>query len=92
MKKKKKEIEQLIENDNIIIVMTSLNSDANDIFNDNTLFDDDNLIESILDYADELKENNVEIFKHEKNIIATSSGYYCAFYERDLRLVKEKNN
>lgn len=92
MKKKKKEIEQLIENDNIIIVMTSLNSDANDIFNDNTLFDDDNLIESILDYAEELKQNDVEIFKHEKNIIATSSGYYCAFYERDLRLVKEKNN
>lgn len=87
MKKKKES-----QNNNIIIVKASLVIKANDIFNDNTLFDDDNLIESILDYADELKENNVEIFKHDKNIIATSSGYYCAFYERDLRLVKEKNN
>lgn len=92
MKKKKKEIEQLIENDNIIIVMTSLNSDANDIFTDYALFDDENLTDSILLYAEELKQNDVEIFKHEKNIIATSSGYYCAFYERDLRIVEEKNN
>ena len=90
MKKKKKEIEQPLENDNIIIVMASLNSDADDIFNENTLFDDENLTDSILSYAEELKESNVEIFKHEKNIIATSTGYYCAFYERDLRLIKEK--
>ena len=92
MKKKKKEIEQPLENDNIIIVMASLNSDANDIFTDYTLFDDENLTDSILSYAEELKQNDVEIFKHEKNIIATSTGYYCAFYERDLRLAKEKNN
>jgi len=84
--KKKKEF----QNNNIIIVKASLGIKANDIFNDNTLFDDENLIESILDYADELKENNVEIFKHDKNIIATSDGYFCAFYERDLKLIDEK--
>lgn len=47
------------------------------------------LIDCICKYADELRGKGVEVFKREKNIIATSDGYFCAFYEDDLETMEK---
>lgn len=47
------------------------------------------LINSICRYADELRKRDVEVFTRQENIIATSEGYYCAFYEEDLETMEK---
>lgn len=71
--------------DRVIICGSDLDTDVSTVFNENTLREDDTLIKSILNYAEEMKNKGVEIFKHEKNIIATSEGYFFAYYESELR-------
>ncbi len=49
---------------------------------------DRDLIDSICKYSDKIREEGVEIFKRVDNIIATDKGYFCAFYEEDLRMME----
>ena len=49
--------------------------------------DDKPLIRAICDYAKELRRKQVEVFKREKNVIATELGYFFAMYEEDRVLV-----
>lgn len=50
--------------------------------------DDRLLIDTICRYADELRKKNVEVFKREKNVIATEHGFYFAIYEEVVALVE----
>jgi hypothetical protein len=43
--------------------------------------DDRLLIDNICRYADDLRKQDVEVFKREKNVIATERGFYFAIYE-----------
>lgn len=73
--------------DRIVICCRKIDVDVDTVFNEKTLRDDETLIENILQYAETIKNSGGEIFKHEKNIIATSEGYFFAFYESELRVV-----
>ena len=72
--------------DRIVICGRAIDVDVNTVFTETSLRDDVELINSIVEYSEKIKENGGEIFKHEKNIIATSEGYFFAFYESQLRL------
>lgn len=43
------------------------------------------LINSICEYSKDLKRKGVKIFERKANIIRTSGGYFCAFYEDDIK-------
>ena len=77
----------IIMEDRIVICGRKIDADVSTVFNEKTLRDDEALIESILKYGEEIKSDGGEIFKHDKNIIATSEGYFFAFYESELRAV-----
>lgn len=47
------------------------------------------LIDCICKYADELRGKGIEVFKRKSNIIATSDGYFCAFYEDDIETMEK---
>lgn len=46
---------------------------------------DRTLIDCICKYSDHLRKEGVEVFARKDNVIATEKGYFCAFYEEDLR-------
>jgi hypothetical protein len=46
------------------------------------------LIDAICRYADELRKKDVEVFKREKNVIATEHGFFFAIYEEDVAAVE----
>ena len=71
----------------IVICGREITSDADSVFNEKALRDDNVLCESIVEYGNEIIKNGGEIFRREKNIIATSEGYFFAFYESELREV-----
>ncbi len=50
--------------------------------------DDRLLIDMICRYADELRAKNVEVFKRDKNVIATEHGFFFAIYEMDVAAVE----
>lgn len=50
--------------------------------------DDRLLIDTICRYADELRKKDVEVFKREKNVIATEHGFYFAIYEEVVAAVE----
>lgn len=68
----------------IIIGEININVKTSDVFNEDTLRNDIILINEIKEYSNKIIKNGGEIFKQEKNIIATSEGYFLAFYESDL--------
>ena len=68
----------------IAICYRPIDVDVIEIFNEKTLRDDVELINSIEIYSQEIINNGGEIFKHDKNIIATDTGYYFAFYVENL--------
>jgi hypothetical protein len=43
------------------------------------------LIDNIIKYSKELKEQNIETFDIIDNIIITEKGYFGAFFEEDLK-------
>lgn len=50
------------------------------------IYKDVRLSDAICDYYERvLKEQDIEVFKHKWNIIATSKKFYGAFYEKDLK-------
>jgi hypothetical protein len=71
----------------IAICGRDIDADVSTVFNEKTLRDDEALINCILEYGETIKNNCGEIFKHEKNIIATSEGYFFAFYVSELTAV-----
>lgn len=73
--------------DRIVICKREIDVDVNTVFTEQTLRDDKTLILYILEMGEQIKNNGGEIFKHEKNIIATSEGYFFAFYESELHSV-----
>lgn len=67
----------------IYIIHAELSANKEDIYSAG-LIDDEELITSINEYKKDLDEENVEIFKQDKNILITENGYYIAVYETDL--------
>jgi hypothetical protein len=43
------------------------------------------LINSICEYSKDLKKKGIKVFERQVNIIRTEAGYFCAFYEEDLK-------
>ena len=75
----------LIIMENIVICKIGIETSSDKVFTENTLHDDNDLINSIVVYGEKIKSDGGEIFKHEKNIIATDKGYFLAFYESELQ-------
>lgn len=48
------------------------------------------LINSICQYSKDLKKRDIEVYERHVNIIRTSEGYFCAFYEDDLKKKRTK--
>lgn len=74
--------------DNIIITKFPLDNDAEDVFR--FAKKDPELLEAIENVKKNLKKQNIEIFEHRDNLIATDVGYFGAFWESDL--LKEDPN
>jgi hypothetical protein len=72
-------------NDNIIITHCPLKTNKDEVFL--MIKEDESLIYEIKKYSKELLNDNIETFEQRCNIIVTERGYYCAFYENDLKLV-----
>lgn len=53
--------------------------------------DDKGLRRGIIEYQKVLEKEDVEVFSRHKNMLATSSGYYFAFYEDDLKVVEDEH-
>jgi hypothetical protein len=49
------------------------------------------LIDTICRFADGLRKEDVEVFKREKNVIATEHGFYFAIHEQDVVDVESGN-
>lgn len=43
------------------------------------------LINSICQYSKELRRKGIKVFERQVNIIRTEAGYFCAFYEEDIK-------
>ena len=43
------------------------------------------LINSICEYSKDLRKRGIKVFERHINIVRTSGGYFCAFYEDDLK-------
>lgn len=71
----------------VIITTMPIKVPAKDAFE--CVMDDRELINCICRYADDLRKRGVEVFERQKNIIATSEGYFCAFYEEDLESMEK---
>ncbi len=48
------------------------------------------LINTICEYSKQLKKEGVEVYERNVNIIRTSQGYYCAFFESDIKKNRKK--
>lgn len=46
------------------------------------------LINSICQYSKDLRRKGIKVFERSVNIIRTEAGYFCAFYEEDLKEYK----
>lgn len=68
----------------IVICSIDLSVDASEVFNDSMLKFDDVLTREITDFGRNIVKDGGEIFKQEHNIIATSEGYFLAFYENEI--------
>jgi len=68
----------------IAICKRELDVDVNTVFTEKSLRNDEVLTKSILDFSEKFEKNGGEVFRHEKNIIATNDGYYFAFYIDEL--------
>lgn len=53
--------------------------------------DDKGLRRGIIEYEKVLEKEDVEVFSRYKNMLATSNGYYFAFYEDDLKVVEDEH-
>jgi hypothetical protein len=70
--------------ENIIITTCPITEDKDEVFK--MAENDQRLISEIIEYGDKLlKEQDVEIFHRNKNILVTSKGYFMAFWETDLK-------
>ena len=49
---------------------------------------DRHLVRAIVDYRKDLEKQNIEVFKRVNNVIAAETGYYVAFYEKDLEVAE----
>lgn len=49
---------------------------------------DRHLISAIVDYRKDLERQNIEVFKRVNNVIAAETGYFIAFYEKDLDIAE----
>ena len=47
------------------------------------------LIEAICVFSKELKRKDIEVYERHVNIIRTEEGYYCAFFEDDIKKNRE---
>jgi hypothetical protein len=80
------------ENDeNIYITYCPINEDVKTIM-DIVIENDEILSDTINSHAIELENQGEEIFLRKGNMIATSSGYYFAFYEDYLEKYYEKKD
>lgn len=81
-----------ISQDDIVITSIPLTNEADEVFK--FVRDDEDLIESINVFKQGLITGGVEIYKQNKNIIATDKGYFASFYKSDLdpSITKENNN
>jgi hypothetical protein len=73
--------------ENVIICKIDITTDVEKVFSEKTLRNDKVLTDSILEFSKKIEFDDGEIFKHEKNIIATSEGYFLAFYESEVEPV-----
>ena len=49
---------------------------------------DRHLVRAIVDYRKDLEKQNIEVFKRVNNVIAAETGYFVAFYEKDLNVAE----
>ena len=49
---------------------------------------DRHLVRAIVDYRKDLEKQNIEVFKRVNNVIAAETGYFVAFYEKDLEVAE----
>lgn len=47
------------------------------------------LVTTLNDFIETTLPEDVEIFDRFDNILVTSNGYYCAFYEHDLKVINQ---
>jgi hypothetical protein len=50
------------------------------------------LIKTICQYQKELRKRGVEVYERRVNILRTSEGYYCAFFEEDVTKARKENS
>ena len=68
----------------IVITTCPLTTDKNKLFD--LAVNDEQLIRSITEFSKKLEDDGEDIFDRNQNIIVAESGYYCAFWEKDLTL------
>lgn len=73
--------------DNIIIVNLEI-SNRKDV--DKIISEDVFLVDAIVDFISILEDEDVEIYKVEKNILITEDGFYAAVYENSVNLKSEE--
>jgi len=72
---------------NIIITKMPISIPSERVFK--SKIHDRTLINAVVEYRKELEGNGIEIFERADNILATSDGYYLAFYEDDLEAAEQ---
>ncbi len=66
----------------VSIILFSIKENKDRVFS--LTQDDEYLIRKIKEHASLIEQKGVEVFHYEKNIIATDTGYYGAFYEKNI--------
>lgn len=72
-------MKRIKKDEDILIIQLPIDTGNDVAFS--MVLDDRLLIDNICRFADELRKNNIEVFKREKNVIATEQGFYFAIYE-----------
>lgn len=69
----------------VIIVSTDLSAKKDDVFK--SLDDSIELCDAISEYAEKLKETDVDIWEQKDNILITELGYYLAIFPNVIKEV-----
>lgn len=76
------------KSENIIIATCPITKDKDEVFK--MAENDQRLISEVIEYGDKLvKDQGVEIFHRNKNILVTSKGYFMSLWETNLEVYKE---
>lgn len=73
---------------NVVVVSADLSSKLENVLKSQS--SDSVLVETMDEYVEKFKNENIELFERYDNILVTEQGYYLSVFESDLKLLDDE--